>query len=89
MFVLASSLSSMGSGAVSAIHSLALCMLQVRALDNAAAAVDGDSNVVGEEGNGALFAAFAVLESIGQMIIGVSFFLWIVFEIRLTTIAFL
>lgn len=88
MFVMASSLSSMGSGAVSAIHSLALCMLQVRALD-AAATVDGDMNVVGEEGNGALFAAFAVLESIGQMIIGVSFFLWIVSEFRLTIIAFL
>jgi len=70
MFVVASSLSSMGSGAVSAIHSLALCMLQVRALDNAAATVDGDLNVVGEEGNGALFGAFAVLESVGQMIIG-------------------
>ena len=76
LFVAASSLTSLGSGAVPAIHSLALCMLQVRTLDAAAGNVDGeDTNLVEgkEEGTGALFGAFAVLQSVGQMILGVSF----------------
>lgn len=84
LFVVASSLTGFGSGTVPAVHSLALCMLQVRRLDNAAAAagcdaVDGgeDANLAAEsnkeEGTGALFGAFAVLQSVGQMILGVSF----------------
>jgi len=70
MFVVASSLVCMGSGVVPAVHSLALCMLQVRTLD--AAAVDGeDANVeTREEGTGALFGAFAVLQTVGQTILG-------------------
>ena len=76
LFVAASSLTGLGSGSVPAIHSLALCMLQVRTLDAAAGNVDGeDTNLVEgkEEGTGALFGAFAVLQSVGQMILGVSF----------------
>jgi hypothetical protein len=65
LFVLATSLSSLGSGAVPAIQSLALCMLQMRALD-AGEADDGQ-----EEGVGSLFGALAVLHAVGQMI-GVS-----------------
>jgi hypothetical protein len=83
LFVAASSLTCFGSGAVPAVHSLALCLLQVRRLDNAAASsssvVDGeDAGLVvesdKEEGTGPLFGAFAVLQAVGQMILGVSFF---------------
>ena len=79
LFVAATSLTSFGSGAVPAIHSLALCLLQVRGLDDAvASSVDGgeDASVVEskEEGNGVLFGAFAVLHTVGQMFLGVSFF---------------
>ncbi|KAF8968180.1 hypothetical protein BDZ97DRAFT_1916391 [Flammula alnicola] len=77
MFVLASSLNGMGSGAVPAIHSLALCMLQVRALNaRSAVGVDGqgpgqaDEEAKEEEGTGALFGALAVLQAVGQMIVG-------------------
>ena len=82
LFVVASSLTGFGSGSVPAIHSLALCMLQVRNLDNAAGCTsvvdDEDANLVEsntEDGTGALFGAFAVLQAVGQMILGVSFFL--------------
>jgi len=50
---------------VPAIHSLALCMLQVKASD----AADQDLNIK-EEGTGALFGAFSVLQAVGQMIVG-------------------
>jgi hypothetical protein len=72
LFVAASSLTSFGSGTVPAVHSLALCMLQVRALDDAACSVDGELVKSEEEGTGALFGAFAVLQAVGQMILGVS-----------------
>jgi hypothetical protein len=74
MFVIASSLTSVASGVVPAVHSLALCVLQARALDAAASADGEDENVVEtrEEGNGALFGAFAVLQAIGQTILSVS-----------------
>ncbi|KAF9468039.1 major facilitator superfamily domain-containing protein [Collybia nuda] len=65
LFVLATSLSSLGSGAVPAIQSLALCILQVRALDAEAAGIPGK-----ETGVGRLFGALAVLQTVGQMIIG-------------------
>ena len=78
MFVLASSLSSMGSGVVPAVHSLALCLLQVRGMDDAAignaAGEDPDVVETREGGTGALFGAFAVLQAVGQTILGVSFF---------------
>jgi len=74
MFVVASSLTGLGSGAVPAIHSLALCMMQVRALDaKAAAAGQQEVDSKDEEGTGALFGALAVLQAVGQMILGVSF----------------
>jgi len=74
-FVLASALNSFGCGSVPAINSLALCILQVRALDARAASGTGDEEVeVKEEGTGALFGAFAMLQSVGQMIVGVSEF---------------
>jgi hypothetical protein len=66
LFVLATSLSCLGSGAVPAIQSLALCILQVRALD--AGEADGGK----AEGVGSLFGALAVLQAVGQMILGVS-----------------
>ncbi|KIM39801.1 hypothetical protein M413DRAFT_19586 [Hebeloma cylindrosporum] len=68
MFVGASSLNGLGSGALPAIHSVALCMMQVRALDAKAAAPEVDSK--DEEGTGALFGALAVLQAVGQMILG-------------------
>lgn len=75
LFVAASSLTGLGSGAIPAVHSLALCLLQVRTLDAAACSIDGeDTNSVEEEGAGALFGAFAVLQAIGQTILGVSVF---------------
>ncbi|CAA7267107.1 unnamed protein product [Cyclocybe aegerita] len=73
-FVVASSLNSMGSGAVPAIQSLALCVMQVRAMDERRARGEGeDSETEGsvkEEGTGPLFGALAVLQAIGQMILG-------------------
>lgn len=74
MFVAASALGSMGSGVVPAVHSLALCMLQVRSLDAATSNDGADASMVEhrEEGSGALFGAFAVLQTVGQMILGVS-----------------
>lgn len=75
LFLAASSLTSFGSGAVPAIHSLALCMLQIRTLNAAAADGEDPTSVEGEEeGTGVLFGAFAVLQAVGQMILGVSFF---------------
>ncbi|KAH9481397.1 putative membrane protein C14C4.07 [Psilocybe cubensis] len=78
LFVLASSMNGMGSGAVPAIQSLALCMLQVRAFNGG----EGGDNVnengspsagsgAGETpGSGTLFGALAVLQAVGQMILG-------------------
>ena len=75
LFVAASSLTGLGSGVIPAVHSLALCMLQVRTLDAAACRDSEDANSVEskEEGTGALFGAFAVLQAVGQMILGVGF----------------
>ncbi|PPQ67510.1 hypothetical protein CVT25_006051 [Psilocybe cyanescens] len=73
LFVLASSMNGMGSGAVPAIQSLALCMMQVRAFNGGEVAEGGDSNVSasGETpGSGTLFGALAVLQATGQMILG-------------------
>lgn len=76
MFVVASSMNGMASGAVPAIHSLALCMLQVRRLNGQATGANGEGNegTKDEEGTGALFGALAVLQAVGQMILGVSIF---------------
>ncbi|KAG6813401.1 hypothetical protein H0H92_011379 [Tricholoma furcatifolium] len=66
-FVLASGLSSMGSGATPALQSLALCIVQTRALDAAAEGEDRNSN---DGGVGQLFGALAVMQTLGQMIVG-------------------
>lgn len=65
IFVLASSLSPFSSGIVPAIQSLALCILQSRAL-----AITNAGGVAPEVGPGKLLGALAVLQVTGQMIIG-------------------
>ena len=65
-FVAATSLGSMGSGAIPAMHSFTLCMLQVRALGSESSATDKGPGVA------ELFSAFAVLSAVGQTIFGVS-----------------
>ncbi|KAF9485211.1 MFS general substrate transporter [Pholiota conissans] len=75
MFVVASSLNGMGSGAVPAIQSLALCIMQVRALNARSVGANGQPSGASEEaheeeGTGALFGALAVLQAVGQMILG-------------------
>ncbi|KZP25098.1 MFS general substrate transporter [Athelia psychrophila] len=65
IFVAASSLSSLSAGVMPAIQSLALCILQSRAL-----AVTEAGGVAKEVGPGELFGALAVLQVAGAMIIG-------------------
>lgn len=87
MFVAATSLTALGSGTTPAIHSMALCMLQVRATNAAACRVDGeDANLVEEEGAGGLFGAFGVVQAVAQTILGVSVFLFFSFLIRLVMV---
>lgn len=69
MFVAASSLSSFGSGVVPAVQSLALCVLQSRSLANASA-----GGTEKDIGIGRLFGALAVVQAVGQMIIGPTIF---------------
>lgn len=70
MFVVASSLNGLGSGAVPAIHSLALCITQVRAL-GASSGESGEATASDVDGGvGQLFGALAVLQAVGQMIFG-------------------
>ena len=76
IFVVASTLSSMGSGVIPAIHSLALCLLQARGLESNVDRADANRVETRGEGAGGLFGAFAVLQTIGQMILGVSLFLF-------------
>ncbi|PFH53010.1 hypothetical protein AMATHDRAFT_118707, partial [Amanita thiersii Skay4041] len=63
LFVLASSLSSVGSGVLPSVQSLALCMLQVRKLNTA-------EGVQPESGVGSLFGAISVLQAVGSAILG-------------------
>ena len=65
MFVAASSLSSFGSGVVPAVQSLALSILQSRSISNAKAGCKGEDVDIGR-----LFGALAVLQAVGQMILG-------------------
>ncbi|KAG6879545.1 hypothetical protein C0992_001550 [Termitomyces sp. T32_za158] len=67
IFVLASGLSSWGSGAPPAFQSLGLCIVQTRALE---ATVIGGIKSPREEGVGQLLGALAVLQALGQMIMG-------------------
>jgi hypothetical protein len=73
LFVFSSMLSSFGSGLVPATHSLALCILQARALS--LPDVDGVDGLIKPDADvevGKLFGALAVLQAVGQMILGVS-----------------
>ncbi|KAJ7274353.1 major facilitator superfamily domain-containing protein [Mycena haematopus] len=67
LFVLASWVQCMGAGAVPAIQSLALCIIQARSLLAADAGQPG-SGV--DAGTGPLFGALAVLQAGGQMVLG-------------------
>ena len=64
MFVAASSLSTFSSGAVPALQSLTLCVLQCRSLANAGAGGSGEDVSIGR-----VLGALAVLEAVGQMIL--------------------
>ncbi|KAF6757312.1 major facilitator superfamily domain-containing protein [Ephemerocybe angulata] len=74
MFVAASSLSALGGGLVPAVHSLALCIVQVRALEPDVASSSGENGSAAQASplvdSGSLFGAFAVLQALGQMILG-------------------
>ncbi|KAF7374855.1 hypothetical protein MSAN_00371500 [Mycena sanguinolenta] len=67
LFILASWAQCMGSGAVPAIQSLALCILQARSLLAADAGQPGSGI---EAATGPLFGALAVLQAGGQMVLG-------------------
>ncbi len=77
LFVVASGMASFGGGAGPAIHSLTLCILQARELSNSVEGGGGEALAAetggkGVSGNlGGLFGAFAFLQSIGSMILGV------------------
>lgn len=58
LFILFTSIPSLGAGSLPAANSLALSMMK--------------SN--GDTGTGQLFGAFAMLQAVGQMIVGVSLF---------------
>nr|GAT60723.1 predicted protein [Mycena chlorophos] len=68
LFVFASWLQCMGSGAMPAVQSLALCILQARSL----VSTDGEAAVNARTGT--LFGALAVLQASGQMVLGPLFF---------------
>lgn len=70
IFVLASGLSSWGSGAPPALQSLGLCIIQTRTLETSVLSGIKSSH---EEGIGQLFGALAVMQALGQMIMGVSY----------------
>lgn len=69
LFVVSSSISAWGSGLVPAVQSLALCVLQARALLEAESG-GPEAPAAVETGTGGLFGAFAVLQATGQMILG-------------------
>ncbi|TRM68665.1 major facilitator superfamily domain-containing protein [Schizophyllum amplum] len=72
MFALASAITSFGGCTVPAVQSLALCVLQARALLAESAGPGADSApAAGEDGNvGRVFGALAVLQAAAQMILG-------------------
>ncbi|KAJ7047886.1 major facilitator superfamily domain-containing protein [Mycena alexandri] len=73
LFVVASWIASWGAGLIPAIHSLALCIVQARAMLEASATSQGDgaaAPVIVDAGTGKLFGALAVLQATGQMILG-------------------
>ncbi|KAF7354836.1 MFS general substrate transporter [Mycena sanguinolenta] len=72
LFVVASSISSWGTGLIPSTQSLALCILQARALLEADSA--SSDAVPAEASTGKLFGAIALLQAAGQMILGPLFF---------------
>ncbi|KAJ6612128.1 major facilitator superfamily domain-containing protein [Mycena sp. CBHHK59/15] len=71
LFVVASWIACWGAGLVPAVQSLALCIVQARALLEADAAPPTEGAVaVVDAGAGRLFGALAVLQATGQMILG-------------------
>ncbi|KAK0204888.1 major facilitator superfamily domain-containing protein [Desarmillaria ectypa] len=68
LFVMASSLTSMGSGVVPAVQSLALCITQARTTIETGTVPEDQAK--GSAGIGKLFGALAVLQATGQMILG-------------------
>ncbi|KAK0469666.1 major facilitator superfamily domain-containing protein [Desarmillaria tabescens] len=68
LFVMASSLTSMGSGVVPAVQSLALCITQARTIIETGTVPEDQAK--GSAGIGKLFGALAVLQATGQMILG-------------------
>lgn len=68
LFVMASSLTSMGSGLVPAVQSLALCITQARTIIETGTVPEDQAK--GSAGIGRLFGALAVLQATGQMILG-------------------
>ncbi|KAJ7086686.1 major facilitator superfamily domain-containing protein [Mycena epipterygia] len=69
LFVIASWIASWGAGLVPAVQSLALCIVQARALLEAESG-DEDAPAVIDTGTGRLFGALAMLQATGQMILG-------------------
>ncbi|KAL0954450.1 hypothetical protein HGRIS_003426 [Hohenbuehelia grisea] len=72
LFVVATGLSSFGSGMLPAVQSLALCIVQARALDeeNAEHAEGQQSDPPSSIAVGKLFGAIATLQAVGQMTLG-------------------
>ncbi|KAJ7593229.1 major facilitator superfamily domain-containing protein [Mycena floridula] len=65
-FIVATSLTSFGSAVVPGIQSLSLCIMQARALISGPEEGEGDTS----GGVGQLLGALAVLQAVGQMILG-------------------
>ena len=67
------SLSSFGAGAVPAVNSFALCVVQMRGLGRAERNGKGEGE---EDGGGAgrVFGALALIQAVGQQILGVRIF---------------
>ncbi|EAU85612.2 hypothetical protein CC1G_06325 [Coprinopsis cinerea okayama7 len=79
LFILASGCNSFASGMVPAVHSLALCIVQARTLEpdfgiesHSSEGQRGESAAptAAPVDTGTLFGAFAVLQAVGQMILG-------------------
>lgn len=85
IFVGATSLAGAGAGVMPAIQSMALCTLQGRQLaahkDEIARSHGGTERVLAEQDTafelGKLFGAIAVVQSIGQAILGVCLLVWL------------
>ncbi len=70
-FVIASALNCLGAGLIPLIHSLALSLIELRALDAKSSGIS-----VKEGRTGELFGALAALQAVGQTILAVSCIYW-------------